>query len=413
MEMKRRVVITGFGGVSALGANVDAAWRAAATGECGVCLSEVASPDASAPGVKTLMARVNAVGDSKRSGSVRGLKIVDRFAAFALAATEEALIMAQLLEEEQLLAGAQIIYGTGCFGMESIERGYVDLFVHGNEKVHPMTVPNTMPSCAVSALSIAFGVKGESYSVSSACSSSAYAIMKGATAIRGGETRLAIVGGAEAPLTYGHLVAWRCLGALADSKCAPFAKGRCGTALGEGAATIILEDAVHAAARGAPIYGEILAGMATSDASHITKPNIQGVLAALEGVYQRAGVSRAEPALISAHGTGTRLNDACEAEALIQFYGNELWAHVVTATKSLHGHMLGAGGAYEVLIGLKGVLSGLAPPTAGVASDELDFELPLALSMPTRIKGDLLVSNAFAFGGSNVVLLIRGGPLQS
>ncbi len=299
-----------------------------------------------------------------------------------------------------------MIYGSGAGGVTTLEEGYVRL-LHGKRgSVHPTTIPRQMLSAPASELSMRFGIKGPVLALASACSSSAHAIGEGVHRIRAGRSKVVVAGGAEACITYGSWAGWLALKAMAPDTCRPFSIERKGMVLGEGAATLVLEDLEHALARGAPILGEVLGEGATSDAHHITAPSGEGAERALRLAHADAGVSLETPVLYSAHGTGTLLNDRTEAAALRAVYRDALDASLVIATKSAHGHLIGAGGALEFLLGLLALGHGLAPPVLNGIAPDPECPVPVAWA-PTPIGFTTLVSASFAFGGLNSVLIGR------
>lgn len=335
---------------------------------------------------------------------------LDPLSAYALAATAEALKEAGLVGpdavHEALLHDTAVIYGSGAGGVTTLEEGYVRL-LHGRRgAVHPTTIPRQMLSAPASELSMRFGIRGPVLALASACASSAHAIGEGLHRIRSGRSKVVVAGGAEACITYGSWAGWLALKAMAPDTCRPFSIDRKGMVLGEGAATLVLEDLDHARARGAPIYGEVLGEGATSDAHHITAPSGEGAERALRLAHADAGVPLERPVLYSAHGTGTVLNDRTEASALRAVYGDALNAGLVIATKSAHGHLIGAGGALEFLIGLLALEQGLAPAVLNGIAPDPECSIPVAWT-PTPTALDTLVSASFAFGGLNSVLIGR------
>jgi len=245
------------------------------------------------------------------------------------------------------------------------------------------------------------------FATASACASSAHAIGEAMHMIRAGRTRIVVAGGADASLTYGSWLGWKALQAMSPETCRPFSAGRSGMVLGEGAATLVLEDLDHARARGATIYAELTGAGATSDAFHLTQPDGEGALAAMSQAYQDASVPLDAPAIVSTHGTGTPVNDKMEAEVLRRLYGADLDRHAVIATKSAHGHLLGGAGAIEFLVGVLALREGLAPPVLNYLGPDPECDLPLVLGQAQPTGAELLVSNSFAFGGLNSVLVAR------
>jgi nodulation protein E len=406
--MARRVIVTGLGCLSGLGQGVDANWDAVVQGRDAArpfkrvtvhdpdfAFEGVAAPLPAPPDVTAFAARFN----------VKTLPQMDPSAAYATLAAFEALDDAGLLDQPGLVAKAATLIGVGAGGLTSMEDAYGRLFGQGKRSAHPLTIPRQMASAAASHVSMTFGAKGPSFAISSACASSAHAIAEGAEMIRCGRVEIAIVGGAEAPLTVGGCLAWQNLRVAAEQRCRPFSLGRDGLVLGEGAAMLVLESEAHATARGAVRHGEILGSGASSDAHHLTNPDPAGAVAAMSAALGRAGLTPDTPVLISSHGTGTPANDRSEAGALRALYGDRLDDCLVIATKSAHGHLLGAGGALEFILGLKALRHRLAPPVLNYLEADPECQLQLALTAGQRVEQAVLLSNSFAFGGTNCSLV--------
>jgi nodulation protein E len=405
----RRVAITGMGCVSALGQGLAPTWSGLIDGLGGLRpLSRAFGEDGrlAIEGPAGLATALDGSAVEARAGR-RVLGQLDPVAAFALVATHEALGDAGLLDQPEQLAEASILYGGASGGNATLEEGYARLFARGQTSVHPLTIPKMMPSAAVGQISMLYGVRGAAFAISSACASSAHAIAEAMHRVRAGRSRIVIAGGADASITIGSWTAWKALRAMAPDACRPFSTGRQGMVLGEGAASLVLEDLDHARARGATIHAELIGAGATSDAFDLTQPDGVGAARAMEEAYADAGIAKDEPCLISAHGTGTMLNDKVEAQALRQVYGPDIARHLVIATKSAHGHALGAGGALEFVAGVQALANHLAPPILGYLGPDPDCDLPLALGRPPAHEAEVLVSNSFAFGGLNTVLIAR------
>jgi nodulation protein E len=334
------------------------------------------------------------------------LSAVDPFSTFAAAATLEALEDSGLSGDSATLAEAGIVYGSASGGNSSIEAAYQRMFFARLPNVHPMTIPRFMNSASVSHLSMLFGIRGHSLAISSACASSAHAISEAMHVIRAGRASVVITGGSDACLTFGSLHGWKALQAMAPDACRPFSAERKGMVLGEGAATLILEEETHALERGAPIYAEVAGSGSTADARHITQPDAESAAAAIRAAHDDAQLGDAGSLLISAHGTGTRLNDRTEAHALRLAYPRSLSHHRVIATKSAHGHMLGATGAMEFLVAILCLKERMAPPILGYLGPDPECDLPLVLA-PEPIACGAAVSSSFAFGGLNCVLIAK------
>lgn len=407
--MSGRVAVTGLGCVSGLGQGVAASWARLAAGEGGVRRLVRRFRDDERFVVDGPAAAIDVLDGSAledRAGR-RVLTQMDPVSAFAAVATHEALIDAGLIDQPDLLSAASIVYGSASGGNQTIEEAYARIFLKLQSSIHPLTIPKYMGSASVSQLSMLFGVRGLVFATSSACASSAHAIAEGMHMIRAGRARIVIAGGSDASISYGSWLGWKALQAMSPETCRPFSAGRDGMVLGEGAASLVLEDLDHARARGATVYAELAGAGASSDAFHLTQPDGVGAVAAIAAAHADAGVALDAPALISTHGTGTPLNDKMEAEAIRQVYGPALARHAVIATKSAHGHLLGGAGAIEFLIGVLALREGLAPPVLNYLGPDPACDLPLALGAPQRLDAEVLVSNSFAFGGLNSVLIAR------
>jgi len=407
--MSRRVAVVGLGCLSALGQGVAANWDRLTAGEGGIRQFDRRHPDAPWLEIKGPVAAVEGV-DASGVEAYAGRKVtaqLDPSAAYAVVATHEALSDAGLLCEPALMADAVILYGAASGGNLTQEEGYVRTLAKGQSNTHPLTIPKTMSSAGVSQLSIIFGVQGVAFAISSACASSAHAIAEAAHMIRAGRTEIAVVGGSDASITFGSWCSWQALRVMAPDACRPFSIGRKGMVLGDGAATLVLEELEHARARGATVYAEIVGLGGSSDAAHLTAPSAEGAAAAFRRAYEDAELPRDTPSIVSAHGTGTALNDRTEAEVLRGALGGDLDRHRVIATKSAHGHLLGAAGGIGFLFGLLALRAAVAPPILGYLGRDPACDLPLVVDEAQRIDAEALISNAFAFGGLNTVLIAR------
>ena len=407
--MRARVAVTGMGCVSALGQGAAATWARLAAGEGGIRPILRGFRDDPRYTVDGPAAAVESLDGAALEAFVgkRVLSQMDPVSAFAAVASHEALLDAGLLEAPGLLAEAAIVYGSASGGNLTIEEAYGRIFLKGAASIHPLTIPKYMGSASVGQLSILFGIKGLAFATSSACASSAHAIGEAMHMIRAGRSQIVVAGGSDASITFGSWLGWKALQAMSPQTCRPFSSGRDGMILGEGAATLVLEDLDHARARGATIYAELAGAGATSDAFHLTQPDGEGAMKAMRQAHADAGVALETPALISTHGTGTPVNDKMEAEAIRQVYGAALDAHQVIATKSAHGHLLGGAGAIEFMVGLQALRAGLAPPVLNYLGPDPECDLPLVLGAPQPTSAEVLVSNSFAFGGLNSVLIAR------
>jgi nodulation protein E len=402
-----RVVVTGWGALSGLGQGVEANWEALVAGRDATrpfrrALAD--DPETNFEGVAAWMEPYDAT-DFSHHFNGRMLAQMDPVSAYAVIAAFEAIENAGLVGAADVLGRAAVILGCGGGGAGAIEDAYGRLIARHNRNVHPLTISRQMVSAPASHLSMIYGAKGPSFVISSACASSAHAVAEAAAMIRGGRVEIALAGGSEAALTVGSLLAWKALRVTAENHCRPFSLGRDGLVLGEGAAILVLESEAHAKKRGARIQAEILGSGASSDAHHMTQPDGGGARAAMTAALDDAGVSADAGFLVSSHGTGTLVNDKTEAAALTQVLGAGLAKSLVIATKSAHGHLLGAGGALEFLIGLVALKKKLAPPVLNYLGRDPACDLPLVLERPAPFTQPYLLSNAFAFGGTNCVLV--------
>lgn len=404
--MTARVAVTGVGCISGLGQSVVEAWARAAEGRSAIVPFNL--PRDGESRMIGPAAPIAEIDDDRFAAHFdrRALGQLDPLSHYAMIAATEAVGDAGLIGDPVLDRRTAIVIGCGSGGNATFETAYRRLYERGQTKVHPQTIPTGMISAPASRIAMLLGVHGPAMTIASACASSAHAIGEAMHMIRAGRAEVAIAGGAEACLTLGSWIAWASLGAMAADTCRPFSIDRQGLVLGEGAAMLVLEAWDHAVARGAVIQGELIGYGTTSDAAHITMPDRAGIEAAIQAAHADAGLGLDVPVLISSHGTGTRLNDAAEAQAMHAVYGATLERSVVIATKSAHGHLIGGSGALEFVLGLKALQAGLAPPVCHHLGRDPDCDVPLALA-PTPIAHDHLVSNSFAFGGLNAVLIGR------
>ena len=407
--MTPRIAITGMGSVSALGQGVEPTWEALIAGKGGVRQLSRRFGDNPAYAYEGPAAFIDKL-DTARLEAKYGARVlahVDPFSAYASVATFEAVEQAGLLDHPALGDRTVIVYGIGSGGNTTIEEGYGRLFDKKASSVHPLTIPKMMVSAAPSHLSMMLGVRGMAFTIASACASSGHAISEGMHMLRAGRADVAIVGGGEAPITYGGWLSWKAVKAMSPIACRPFSIDRDGMVLGEGAATLILERWEHAETRGATILGELIGSGSSSDAFHITQPQGEGAVTAIRAAHADSGVSVDTPVLISSHGTGTEMNDKTEAGALKTVYGEGLSKNLVIATKSAHGHLFGGAGAIEFILGVLAIQRGLAPPILNYLGPDPECDVPLVLGETRAIDHEVLVSNSFAFGGLNSVLMAR------
>jgi nodulation protein E len=403
--MPVKVVITGLGCVSGPGVGISDFWSAVVDGHSAI---------ASLTGIgDDLKIRVGAVARGYRPEdhySTEDLTLLDRFSQFAVLAAREAVDDAGFVHGESRIQRAAAIIGTGCGGKHTDEETYTQLYKKGKLRAHPLTIPRGMPSAAASMVSMHLGITGPTYSTTSACASGAHAIFQGYLMIQSGMVEVALVGGTDAPFTYGLLKSWEALRVVSADTCRPFSHDRSGIVLGEGAGMIVMESETHARKRRAGIYAELAGCGLSSDAGHITRPDINGIVQAIESAISHARLVAEEVDYINAHGTGTQTNDITETKALRRVFGTHADALTISSTKSVHGHALGASSALEFIATVLAIHRGVVPPTANftTAGDgcDLDYVPNVAREMPVKVA----LSNSFAFGGLNAVLALRSYP---
>jgi nodulation protein E len=408
-----------MGAICALGNNVPEIWGRLRTGCCG--FGPIEAVDATRLRVRQ-GAEVRSFNPSEQIDPSK-LALMDRFCQLAFVAAREAVKDSGLAingfdasvsqaptEQNPTTEGAieagdiGVIVGTGGGAMITAEQ--VAAQAHKG-RVHPFSVPRFMSNSACSQISMEFGITGSAFTVSSACASSNHAIGQAFWMVRSGQLKAVIAGGAEAPFCLSTLKAWEELRVLSPDVCRPFSTQRHGIVLGEGAAMLVLEDEQSARARGATIYGEIVGCGFSSDASHITKPSLEGPVQAMRAALRDAGIEPMRVGHINAHGTGTPANDPVESQAIRSVFGNHLLNLPVTSTKSMHGHALGASGALESVATILALRDGILPPTINFISPDPECELDIVANCSRQSDAEFALSNSFAFGGLNAVLAFR------
>jgi 3-oxoacyl-[acyl-carrier-protein] synthase II len=342
-------------------------------------------------------------------------RMLDRVSQFALAAAAQALEEAalELTDEERRHAG--VFVGTGMGGASTIEDGYATLYRDNSDRVKPFSVLLAMNNAAAAWIGIEHRLNGPNLTFSTACSSATVAIGEAWRRIRSGEAPVMLAGGAEAPLTFGTLKAWEALKTLASedpvdpsASCKPFAKDRSGLVLGEGAAVLVLEERERARRRGAHILGEVVGYGLHTDREHITHPSIAGQAETMRLALESAGLDPAQIGYINAHGTATVANDAVETAAIRAVFGAHADGVAVSSTKSMHGHLLGAAGAIELVATLIALRSGSVPPTLNLHTPDPRCDLDYVPNHARHgVRMAAAMSNSFAFGGTNAVLVVR------
>lgn len=396
------VVVTGVGCVSALGHSVEAFWSALQNGSCGLGKFEIPAPS----DLKVKIAGAIPAPDPRDMLDARRLPMLDRFSVLAILAAQQALLQSGLaLEREPHKIGC--VVGVGTAGGETIDELYRKMFLENARRANVFTVPRVMPSAPASQISMICGIRDPVFTVSSACASSNHAVATAVWLLRNGVIDAAIVGGTEAPLTYGILKAWEALRVMAPDTCRPFDRNRKGLVLAEGAGMFVLERAGHAKARRAEILAQIAGVGMSADAADLVAPTLEGPVAAIRACLEDANLSVDTIHYINAHGTGTVANDVTEIEIIKAVFGDAARHLSISSTKSMHGHALGASGALELIAIIEAMRHGIVPPTVNI--EELDPQCDLDVT-PNHARARPItaaISNAFAFGGTNAVIAVK------
>ncbi|TAK90368.1 MAG: beta-ketoacyl-[acyl-carrier-protein] synthase family protein [Burkholderiaceae bacterium] len=408
----RRVVITGLGVISPIGNSKADFLEALRTARSGI---KVRTPDY--PDLKTRIAGFTDFNptDFLTRPELTGM---DRVSQFTLAAAKQAMADAQIAFEENEWPRVGVALGTGLGGANTINETYVQLFKKDPNRVHPLSVLMTMSNAPAAHIALKYQAQGPSMTYTCACSSSNIAIGEAARQIRHGYADVMFTGGTEAMLNYGSLKGWEAMRVLGledpedpSRSCKPFSKNRTGLVLGEGAAVFILESLEHAQRRGAKIYAELVGYGSTNDPGHITRPSVEGQAQAMRAALQDAMLTPDAIDYINAHGTATAVNDATETAAIKQVFGERAYRLPVSSTKSMHGHLLGAAGAVEMMACLLALEEQMLPPTAGVIEPDPECDLDYVAGVARRgVAVRTVMSNSFAFGGSNAVLIVQKRP---
>ena len=417
----RRVAITGLGVVSAAGIGQSAFFEALLAARSGIEEREVRFPTGQE---SVLMGAIDL--QPEQHFAKAKLLTLDRVSQFALLAAREAMAQAGLTNDPTVLGrfnGLQagrfgVAVGTGSGGTTSLEAAYYALLEQKVARLRPMTVVLAMHNAAAAHLSMEFGLKGPSSTVSNACASSATAIGDAFRQIRHGYADAMLVGGSDALLTQGTIKAWQAMHTLAKphadgphASCRPFSKDRSGLVLSEGAAMLVLEDWDTATRRGAIVLAELAGYATTTDAHHLTQPEAHGQAAAMALALQDAQLATGDIGYLNAHGTATDIGDVVETNAIKLVFKQLASRLPISSTKAVHGHAMGASGAMEFISSVMSLRSGNLAPTAFLNSPDERCDLDYIALKARQVTGlHAVMSNSFAFGGSNAVLIAKLVP---
>jgi 3-oxoacyl-[acyl-carrier-protein] synthase II len=408
--MSRRVVVTGLGAVTPVGNDAPSTWKAALAGESGIDF--IRAFDASGFPV-TIAAEVKDF-DPTGLASPKELRRLDSNLLYALAASREAVADAGLTNGSYDAARVGIVYGSGIAGIKTITQQHGVLLERGPDRVSPHFFQNVLVDAASGLLAISLGYRGPNYATVSACATGSHAVGEGAELIRRGAADAMLAGGTEAgmdPLILAAFCAMRGLAAEDEyppRASRPFDATRAGFVMGEGAATLVLEELEAARARGANIYAEVLAYGTSNDAYHMAAPDPEavGVCEMMRSALELAGVTPERVGYINAHGTSTPLGDAAETKAIKDVFGDHAYELAVSSTKSVMGHCFGAAGAIEAMMCVLAVHDGKLPPTMNYQHPDPDCDLDYVPNEARETQVDVALSNAMGLGGHNACVLI-------
>ncbi len=409
--MSRRVVITGVGLISSVGLGTDATWAGVCAGTSGI--GPITRFDAS-------------LHASRIAGEVKGfdplnfvekkeVKKIDLFIQFAIAASQFAVDDAKLAVTSENADRTGVFIASGIGGFLTIENEHKELLNGGPRRISPFFIPASIINLAAGHVSIRFGAKGPNLATCTACTASAHAIGESFEIIRRGDADTMIAGGSEmaiTPMGVGGFAAMRALSTRNDEPTRasrPFDKDRDGFVIGEGAGIVILEELESATARGAQIYCEVVGYGLSSDAYHLTgqPPDADGAVRSMQMALRKAGITPDKVNYINAHGTSTPINDPTETLAVKRTFGEHAHKLVMSSTKSMTGHLLGAAGGLEAGITALAVRHQIAPPTANLDNPDPACDLDYAPHTARPMMIDYALSNSFGFGGTNGTLLLK------
>jgi len=410
----RRVAVTGIGVVCPLGHSASEVFEAARAGRSAIQRLNF-------PGAHRLTAPLAATVqfDAAEHFEPQQQRLLDRVSHFAVVAAQRAFADAncELTPAERARAG--VFLGTGMGGSQSLDDGYQTLYGEQSNRVKPMLILQGMYNAPAAWIGIKHALLGPNLTYSTACSSASVALGEAWLRVAHGMLDVAIAGGSEAPLSLGSLKAWEAMHTLASvdsedpaTSCKPFSKNRSGMLLGEGAALVVLEPWERALARGATIHGELLGYGLTTDTGHITRPGVDGQAAAMSAALTSAGIHPDQVDAINAHGTGTQANDSVETAAIKRVFGARASRIPISATKAIHGHLLGATGALEFVLSLLALKNAVALPTMHLQVPDPECDLDYVPNAARAgAAGQTMLSNSFAFGGTNAVLALRAATV--
>lgn len=407
---RRRVVITGMGTVNPIGNTVEESWQAAKAGKCGI--GPITRYDTSNQKVK-LAGEVKDLDIGALLGK-RDAKKMDRFTQLALVASDQAVADSGLEMEKENLDRCGVLFSSGIGGFETVGEAYERGLERGFDSVSPFMIPMIISNMAAGHMAIRYGFKGMCSCVVTACAGGTNAVGDAFRHIRDGYGDVMLCGGTEAaitPLAMGGFTAMKALTDSTDISRAsiPFDAERSGFVMGEGAGALILEEYEHAKARGAKIYAEVIGYGANCDAHHITAPAPGGAggAACMAQALADAGIAPEQVDYINAHGTSTPMNDSCETAAIHTTFGDHANKLMVSSTKSMTGHLLGAAGAVEAIFTAMALKEGYVPATIGYQVPDPACDLDIVPNEGRQADIHVALSNSLGFGGHNAAVVLK------
>ncbi len=409
--MKKRVVVTGLGVIAPVGIGKDNFWQALVQGKSGI--KPITRFDAS-----ELPTRIaGEIRDFEPADYLdkKEARRMDRFAQFAVAASKLAIEDSGLDLTQENLERIGVILGSGIGGMETFEDQTKTLVNRGPNRISPFFVPMMIANMAAGQIGITFGLRGPNITTVTACASSTNSIGDAFKLLQRGDADVVVTGGTEAPITPLAMAGFCAMKAMStrndepEKASRPFDRERDGFIMGEGAGILILETLEHAEARGARIYAEVAGYGTTCDASHITAPDPEGEGAAksMEMAINDAGLKPEDITYINAHGTSTHLNDKCETMAIKRALGEHAGKVLVSSTKSMTGHLLGAAGGIEGIASVMAIYNGIVPPTINYEQPDPYCDLDYVPGYAREVEVQAALSNTFGFGGHNATIVFK------
>lgn len=396
-----RIAVTGLGVICATASNLEVFCQSLMDGNCGIGETSLFDPQHFRVKISAEVKNYQPLDHFEE----KQLNQLDRFSQFSLISAREALKEANLTITAANASRIAVVHGTGIGGQTTQDYSYNRFYGEGNDRLHPFTVPKLIPSASSSHISMELGAKGPVFGTVSACASGNHAIAMGILLLQSGQVDVALVGGAEAPITPGCIRAWEALRVLSRDSCRPFSAQRGGVVIGEGAGTLVLESLSHAQKRNAPIFAECMGYGMSADAGNLLQPDVNGPVQAMESALQQAQLSPEQIQYINAHGTGTAQNDSTETQAIRQVFGAAADRLAVSSSKSMFGHTLGASGALESVATILAIKHRFAPPTIGYLGPDPKCDLDYVPNTARSLTIDYAMSNSFAFGGLNATLV--------